>query len=122
MIKNLLWKLLGKKYLLGGVVELYKAINGKKTLLCTIGVAVVYAGKILGYIPAALADQLLALLSGGGGISLLHKLQKYDEDFKIQERATELRVAAQEQLAKDQVIPPPPSIAGQANKDDAVRG
>jgi hypothetical protein len=107
MLKNIIWNLLGKKYLLGSVVQIYKFFNGYKTQLCTAGIAVVYALKTFQLIPADLADQLIALLGGGGGISLLHKLQKYDEDYKIQERAAELRALALEQLQKDGVIAAP---------------
>ena len=105
MIQNLLWKIFGKKYLLGGVVAIYKAINGKKTVLCTIGIGIVYTGKILGYIPPDIADQLLALLSGAGGISFLHKLQKISEDYGIAQKAAELRTEALDILKKDGMIP-----------------
>lgn len=117
MIKNLLWSLLGKKYLLGGVIEIYRFLGGYKTQIASVCLIAVYSGKLLGYIPTDLADQLILLLSGAGSITLAQKFKRWDDEFKLTERSAELRQAAQEQLAKDGVI-----VAAVVDKNDAVRG
>lgn len=118
MIQNLLWKLLGKKYLLGGVVEIYRLLTGYKTQIVSGLLIVVYAAKILGYLPADLADQLIALLGGAGGITLAQKLKRWDDDFKLTERMGELKGEAMKQLEADKVVPPAPAV----KPDEGVRG
>lgn len=107
MIKDLLWKLLGKKYLLGGVIEIYRAITGYKTQIAGVLLVLVYVAKFTGFITPDLADQLVLLLSGAGGVTLAQKLKRWDEDYKLTDRVAELRAEAQKQLEKDGVIPPP---------------
>jgi hypothetical protein len=116
MIKNLLWSLLGKKYLLGGFVSLYRAATGYKTQIVAVLTAVTYALKVFGYIPTELADQLLLLLSGAGGVTLVQKFKRWDDEFKLTERVGELKKEAFEQLSKDGVI------TAAVDKNDAIRG
>ena len=100
MIQGLLWKFLGKKYLLGGFVALDKALEGKRTILVSIATAIVYAAKVLGYLPAELADALLALLAGAGSQTLIAKFSRWDTDYKLTERAAELQTAARKEIAE----------------------
>ena len=107
MIKNLLWKFFGKKYALGGLVQIYKFFNGYKTQICSVLSVVVYGAKILGFIEPDLANQLLLLLTGAGGVTLMHKFQKIDEDYGMQEKTAELRAEALKILEADKVVNPP---------------
>jgi len=106
MIIDFLWKILGKKYALGGAVAVYKKVNGWKTYLSIIAIVIIYAGKALGYIPVELAEQLLALFGGTASVAFLHKLQKTDEEFGIAEKLQQLRAEAVAKLKEDKVIPP----------------
>lgn len=100
-MKTLLWKLFGKKFLLGGVVDVYRWLTGYKTQVTSVLIGIIYAGKILGYIPADLADQLILVLGGIGGVTFMQKLKRIDDEYKVTQRAEELRKAAEAELAKD---------------------
>jgi hypothetical protein len=124
MIQNLIWSIFGKKYLLGGVVEIYKFFTGYRTQIISVLIAITYTLKVFGYLPVELADKLLALLSGSGGVTLLSKFRKWDEDFKLSQRTQELKALALEQLAKDGVIasgaPTLPAVDPSASASAAV--
>ena len=104
MIQKLLWKFLGKKYLLGGVVAIYRFLTGYKTQLVSVLIIMVYAAKILGYLSPELAEQLLAILSGAGGITLAQKLKRWDEQYKLTQHTGELKAEAMKELAKDNIV------------------
>jgi len=120
MIQKLLWKIFGKKYLLGGAVELYRKITGYKTQIVSILLVVVYIAKMLGYLPPDLAEQLIALLGGAGGITLAQKLKRWDEQYKLTERTGELKAEAMKELEKDGIAK---LVAhNEDNPTNAVRG
>jgi len=118
MIQNLLWRLLGKKYLLGGVVEIYRLLTGYKTQIVSVLLVVVYIAKIFGFITPEMADQLILLLSGAGGVTLAQKFKRWDDDFKLTERMSELKGEAMKQLEADKVVAAAPA----AKPDEGVRG
>jgi hypothetical protein len=105
-MQNIIWSLFGKKYLLGGAVEIYKALTGYRTQIATVLTVIVYVAKILGWIPHNISDPLIALLTGAGGITMAEKLQRWDNEFKLTERVGQLKADAIDQLNKDGVIPP----------------
>ena len=100
MLKNLVWRFFGQKYLLGGAVALNKALEGKRTLLVTIATVIVYTVKVLGYLPPDLADAMLALLAGAGSQTLIAKFTRWDSDYKLTARAAELQDAARKEIAE----------------------
>lgn len=104
MLINLVWRLFGKKYALGGLLSLYRAVTGYRTQIVATLVVLVYAGKTLGFVPAELADQLLVLLAGAGGMTMTSKLARIDEQYGIQQKAAELRGEAFKQLKADGII------------------
>ena len=108
MIQKLLWSLFGKKYLLGGVTELYRRCEGYRTIILATLAVVIYLLKTLQYIPAELADQLLAVCAGAGGITMTSKLNRIDTKFDIQKRMQELKTEAMKQLVADGTIPTVP--------------
>ena len=120
MIQKLLWKILGKKCLLGGAVEIYRKITGYKTQIVSVLLVVVYVAKILGYLPPDLAEQLIALLSGAGGITLAQKLKRWDEQYKLTQHTGELKAEAMKELAKDGVTTT--AMHDGDNPQNAVRG
>ena len=132
-MESIIWRLFGKKYLLGGAVAIYKALEGKRTLLVTIALCVTYAAKTLGLIPSDIADLLLAYLGGNGGVTLLEKFKRWDSAYNVQQYAAELRAAAAARLNEAGVaapgttpLPMDPQIQAEAaqivEKLNAVRG
>ena len=100
-IKKILVTMITKKYLLGGAIEVYRFIEGKKTLLSTIGAGTIYGLKIMGYIPPELADTLISALFGAGGIAFAQKLKRIDDKYTISKTAKGLREKALIALAKE---------------------
>lgn len=106
---NFIWKLFGQKYLLGGAVVVYKALEGNRSTLVTVAMVLAYVAKTLGLIPPEIADALLVYLGGVGGPLLLEKFKRWDSDYNVQARAAELRKAAAERLAVTGELPSAPA-------------
>ena len=77
-LKMMLLSMILKKYALGYLVKGWSGVKGYKTqILVAIGVGV-YAAERFGYVPKEVADQLYPYLFGGGAVTFMQKLQRYE--------------------------------------------
>ena len=76
-IKDWVLGVLVKKYALGPVVAGYKKLEGYKTALAIVGMALVFGAQVFGFIPETLANELYKILSAIGGVAFLEKLKRY---------------------------------------------
>lgn len=86
--------LIVKKYLLGYLVQGYTQIKGYKTQIIAAIAVIVWAAARFGYVPPDQEKNLYEILGGAGTITLLQKLQRW------QNIADEVGKATQEEANK----------------------
>lgn len=71
--------LLVKKYVLGWLVQGYRALRGHKTTIITVVAVGVWVAEVFGYLPHDTAKNLYQILGGSGTITILQKLQRWQD-------------------------------------------
>ena len=76
-IKDMVVAFFAKKYALGWLVSGYRALEGKKTQLAIVLMAVTWLLEVFGIIPKELAAQIYGVLGPIGGMTFLEKLKRF---------------------------------------------
>jgi len=82
-------KIIAKKYVAGGLAQVYGKLTGYKTQISIALCVIVYILQVKGIMPIGMAEQLYPIIGTAGSFAFLQKIKRYvkmlegfEEDIK----------------------------------------